>query len=261
MTLLLALVTMSATGMTGAAQDVLPKTDPPRVVLDRRLGEGSARFVVKWRPFGDERGRKAVRVEGTSEKARLVPADGKEHAIRVQASFPNAAAVTIGNERILAVFRDDEPTHFVRDLCAGWALLSDRTDPRSGKAPLVVCRDAKAACPDGFVTSTDPPLHRDSRCANADAANSDTAAICYRPGRVRFESNVPKKVRVFYTVTDVSQVVEVVPGAASAPIPFEYERCRPRAIEVDGRVYFLAVGRGEDWLVTITKDRVHAKVQ
>jgi hypothetical protein len=235
-----------------------PPAEPPRMEIGARLGQGKARLIVQWR---DTDRKRPLTMRGVDGAVHEFPADGQSQTIQVEAGFPNATRLAIDGEEIHAVFRAGKPLYLLSDLCAGWALLADWLDPRAGRKPDVVCRRAAAGCPSGFAGSVEPPLHRDRRCPDPRRASSKTAQLCYRPGHVRFQSRAPKVIKIVHSVTGASETIRLAPGQPSEPSPFQYERCRPHMLQVDGRSYVLAIGFGEDWLVTITDQGIAAEVQ
>jgi hypothetical protein len=226
------------------------------IQLDTQLGTGDARFVVKF-AARDDRAHSVVVVRGTEGASMKVPADGREHSIRVPSSIPHATTVVVDATSVLVVIKKGEPVYFLRDECATWAIVSSVTDARMGKKPGVVCQPVDSPCPEDYVVSNDPPLFRDERCPSPQTTNSGTAKLCYRPGTVRFQSASRTTVSLIDKLSPGSPVLkrfQLVPGVPSEDLRIEYERCRPVAVDIGGRKYFLAVGHGDGWLVSIESD-------
>jgi hypothetical protein len=226
----------------------------PVVEVDQTVGSGAGVVEVSFSAGDGLWPQGKVRIEGLGGTRAEVETDGRWHSMKVSSSYPRAARFAIGKEQVFAVIRDKRSLFLTSDPCAGWAPLSDDTDPRSGKAPQVICQETRTACPPGFVKAGDGPLHLDTRCPDPARTNIETMHLCYRPGRVRFQTAVPRKIEIVDTLTEMAQNVPVAPGTLSKPVSLEYERCRPQAVAIDGLRYFFAVGRGEVWLVSIAAD-------
>jgi hypothetical protein len=224
-----------------------------RLEFNTEIGHGEGRLVVKLMSFS-ENGNVSVDVRGTAGKPIEVRADGLEHEIKVPASFPVAAKLSIDGMPMLVMFKKGEPVYFLQDTAVDWALISANTDPRMATGSAVLCRQRTEGCPGGYVVANDPPLANDTRCPDPERTSGATAKLCYLPGKVLFKSDIPQSVEIVDWTIDGPQVRRTIPLKArqlSEAISLEYERTRPMGVRIAGKDCFLAVGQGKTWVVQI----------